>query len=102
MRVILVVGPIFMVFQSDEVGIDGRRVKGERYKGIDSCGFGNELECPRLLICRVSAPNRRENPGKGITNFGECTDLLIPELDETWLIDNNLVTFIFAGLEELR
>lgn len=47
-RVVLVVGLIFVVFDLNEVGIDGLWIKGQADEGVDGGGFGDEFEGPRL------------------------------------------------------
>ena len=54
MRVVLVVGLVFVVFDADEVGVDGFGVKGEGYEGVDGGAFVDEGEDPCLLeIVRI-------------------------------------------------
>lgn len=50
MRVVLVVGLILVVFDLDEVGVDGVGVEGEADEGVDGGGFGNEFEGPGLFF----------------------------------------------------
>ena len=46
MRVVFVVGLVFVVFDLDEVGVDGGGVEGEGDEGVDGGGFGDEGEGP--------------------------------------------------------
>ena len=46
MRVVLIVGLILVVFDLDEVAVDGGRVQGEGDEGVDSGGFGDDFEGP--------------------------------------------------------
>ena len=46
MRVVLVVGLVLVIFDLNEVAVDGRRVEGEGDEGVDGGGFGNDLEGP--------------------------------------------------------
>lgn len=48
MRVVLVVGLILVVFDLDEVAVDGGRVEGEGDESVDGGGFGNDFEGPGL------------------------------------------------------
>ena len=52
MRVVLVVGLVFVVFDADEVGIDSFGVKGERDDGVDGDAFVDEGEDPCLYYVR--------------------------------------------------
>lgn len=47
-RVVFVVGLVFVVFDLDEVGIYGGGVEREGDEGVDSGGFRDEGEGPRL------------------------------------------------------
>ena len=49
MRVIFVVGLIFVVFDADEIGVDGVGVEGEGDEGVDGGGFGDDFEGPGLV-----------------------------------------------------
>lgn len=49
MTIILIIRLILVIFDADEIAMDGFGVEGESYEGIDSCGFGNEFESPRLF-----------------------------------------------------
>ena len=49
-RVVLVVGLIFVVFDLDEVRVDGGGIEGERDEGVDGRRFGNEFKCPGLFV----------------------------------------------------
>jgi len=49
MRVVLVVGLVFVVFDLDEVVVDGVGREGEGDERVDGGRFGDELECPTLV-----------------------------------------------------
>lgn len=49
-RVVLVVGLVLVVLDSDEVGVFRLRVEGEGDEGVDGSGFGDELEGPGLVF----------------------------------------------------
>ena len=46
MRVVLVVCLVLVVFDLDEVGVDGCGVEGKGDEGVDGGGFGDEFEGP--------------------------------------------------------
>ena len=64
-RVVLIVGLVFVVLDLDELSVGGSGVERERDKRIDGRGFREQFEGPRLdthAQLRVSrAPGRREN-----------------------------------------
>lgn len=45
-RVVLVVGLVFVVLDLDEVAVDGGGVEGEGDEGVDGGGFGDDFEGP--------------------------------------------------------
>ena len=46
--VVFVIGLVFVVFDTDEVGVCGGRVDREGDEGVDGGGFGNDFERPGL------------------------------------------------------
>lgn len=46
MRVVLVVGLVFVVLDLDEVAVDGGGVEGEGDEGVDGGGLGDDFEGP--------------------------------------------------------
>lgn len=48
MRIVLVVGLVLVVFDLDEIAIDGVGREGEGHERVDGCGFGDDLESPTL------------------------------------------------------
>lgn len=45
-RVVLVVGLVFVVLDLDEVAVDGGGVEGEGDEGVDGGGLGDDFEGP--------------------------------------------------------
>ena len=45
-RVVFVVGLVLVVFDLDEVGVDGGGVEGEGDERVDGGGFGDDFEGP--------------------------------------------------------
>lgn len=53
--IIIIVCLILVVFYSNEIGMDGFRVEGKGYEGVDSGSLRNDLDGPRLeYICIVA------------------------------------------------
>jgi hypothetical protein len=72
--IIFIIGLIFVVFNLNEVRVDGVRVERKRDNSIDRSSLGDDLECPRLFIL---------------------------ELDQVAVVSKDLVSLILAGFEEL-
>ena len=48
MGIVLVVGLVFVVFYTDEVGVCGGGLEREGDEGVYGGGFGDNFECPGL------------------------------------------------------
>ena len=59
MRIVFLVGLVFVVFDADEVRVDGGGVEGEGDEGVDGGGFGEEGEGPGLRVFVVKKRRRR-------------------------------------------
>lgn len=61
-RIVLVISLVFVVLDTDEVGVDGSRIERQTDEGIDDGGLGDDLECPLLLYILAQprpGPDRR-------------------------------------------
>lgn len=47
-RIVFVIGLVLVVFDLDEIAVDGVGRESEGHERVDGCGFGDDLESPTL------------------------------------------------------
>lgn len=115
MRVVLVVGLVFVVLDLDEIGVGGSGVEGEGDQRVDGRGFGEELEGPGLDGCVGSAlafcmyVALHTTQGKEGARWADSVwrvqqqpHLLVLKLDQIPVVHHHLVPLAHALLEQLR